>query len=446
MNSTSWVSSVNRQCRRFRRSLMVPVCVLAFAGAAAAQGINYPVGNPTATSGAGNARTDPDNFFLRNNIAGMTEVPSRDEEEKGGKRGVDSKNQWHFKGDFQIATYHFTRDFTVPGAGQGFSSDATIGFPGAASEVLYVTGDHRYAFGAGTYTVYGFESRLKDPAQLGPFATYFDTRVASNDLAIGGAVRLHPKLSLGASFILGRSYVVISQPNPGLASLGIIRQDRLDVSDWGAPGASVGVHYRPTERISFGFNYKSQRSYHLDGSLSTAVAVTSAGSTQIVPIKPQVVVNLKPPMVFEAGFEILPTEKLHLFGDFRYYDYPATFQRINVQARQTGQVLTSLHLDAFDVRSVRVGGIYEVSRATELEFGSAWTSNGFPAAAITPGTINLGGVDMSVGISKRFRQYWLNLSVAGVLGFNRTIAPAENPLFPGEYGGHGLMLGFGFRM
>jgi hypothetical protein len=53
---------------------------------------------------------------------------------------------------------------------------------------------------------------------------------------------------------------------------------------------------------------------------------------------------------------------------------------------------------------------------------------------------------MSVGISKRFHQYWLNLSVAGVLGFNRTIAPAENPVFPGEYGGHGVMLGFGFRM
>jgi hypothetical protein len=174
--------------------------------------------------------------------------------------------------------------------------------------------------------------------------------------------------------------------------------------------------------------------------------VSTAGGTQIIPVKPQVVVNLKPPMVFEAGFQILPTEKLHLFGDFRYYDYPATFQQINVQASQTGQVLTSLHLDAFDVRSVRVGGIYEASPATKLEFGWAWTSNGFPAAAVTPGTINLGGVDMSVGISKRFHQYWLNVSVAGVLGFNRTIAPAENPRFPGEYGGHGVMLGFGFRL
>jgi long-subunit fatty acid transport protein len=423
---------------------MVFVFVITLGSVGAAQGINYPVGNPTGTSGAGNARTDPDNFFLRNNIAGMTEVPSRAEEEKGGTLGVAPRNQWHFQGDFQIATYHLNRDFTVPGAG-GFTSDATIGFPGAASEVLYVAGDHRYAFGAGTYTIYGFESRLKDPAQLGPFATYFDTRVASNDLAIGAALRLHPKLSVGASFIIGRSYVVITQPNPALASLGIIRQDRLDVSDWGGPGASVGVHYRPTEKLSFGFNYKTQRSYHLDGSLSTAVAVPTPGGIQIVPVQPQVAVNLKPPMDFEVGFQILPTEKLHLFGDFRYYDYPATFQQINVRVRQTGQVLASLNLDAFDVRSVRVGGIYEWSRATKLEFGWAWTSNGFPAAAVSPGTINTGGVDISVGISKRFHQYWLNASVAGVLGFNRTISPAENPVFPGDYGGHGVMLGFGFR-
>lgn len=42
-----------------------------------AQGINFPVGNPVGTSGAGNARTDADNYFLRNNVAGMTEIPGR---------------------------------------------------------------------------------------------------------------------------------------------------------------------------------------------------------------------------------------------------------------------------------------------------------------------------------------------------------------------------------
>jgi long-subunit fatty acid transport protein len=429
---------------RFARVLTGFVFTLTFCAAAAAQGINYPVANPTSTSGAGNARTDPDNFFIRNNIAGMTEVPSRAEEEMGKLCG-SPQNQWHFQAEIQLATYKFNRDFNVPALGQSFSSDSRIGFPGAASEALYVAGDHRYAFGIGTYSIYAFQSRLKDPVTLGPLATYFDTRVASNDLAMGAAVRLNPKISLGASFIFGRSYAVLTQPSSALASIGIIRQSRLDVSDWGGPGANVGVHYRPTEKIAFGFNYKTQRSYHLDGTLDTAVAIQTPGGLQIVPIKPQVTVNLKPPMIFEIGFQILPNDRLHLFGDFRYYDYPRSFQNIDVQAVQTGLVLTSLRLDAFAVKSVRVGGLYELSRATKVEFGWAWTSNGFPAFAISPGTINTGGVDISAGLSKRFHQYWLNASVAGVIGFNRNISPVENPTFPGDYSGHGVMLGLGLR-
>ena len=429
-----------------RRFFLILVCVLTLGGAAAAQGINYPVGNPTATSGAGNARTDPDNFFLRNNIAGMTEIPSRAEEEQGCKLVGTPRNQWHFQADFQIATYHFDRDVILQSLGQEISSDARLGFPGGASEVIYVAGDHRYAFGAGTYTVFGFESRLKPPPTLlSPLGGYFNTKVASNDAAFGASVRLHRKISVGASFIFGRAYAVLSQPNPGLASLGISRQDRLDVSDWGAPGASVGVNYRPTEKIGFGFNYKTQRSYHLDGTLTSAVSFTTPGGIVIVPVKPQVSVNLKPPMIFEVGLQILPTDKIRVFGDFRYYDYPRSFQTIDVQARDTGLILTSLRLDAFAVKSVRAGGIYELSRATKLEFGWAWTSNGFPAAFITPGAINLGGMDVSGGIYKRFHQYWLNASVAGVFGFQRTITQNENLLFPGLYTGAGVMFGFGFR-
>src|SRR5215831_6220827 len=128
------------------------LCLLTLAAAAAAQGINYPVGNPTATSGAGNARTDPDNFFLRNNIGGMTEFPSRAEEETG-VFCPSPRNQWHFQVDLQLATYKFNRDFVVPGIGT-INSDSRLGFPGLPTEVVYVAGDHRYAFGVGTYTMY----------------------------------------------------------------------------------------------------------------------------------------------------------------------------------------------------------------------------------------------------------------------------------------------------
>src|SRR5262249_57404842 len=135
-------------------------------------------------------------------------------------------------------------------------------------------------------------------------------------------------------------------------------QGGVEVCGWGAWGARGGVNYRPTEKIGFGFNYKTQRTYHLDGTLTSAVSFATPGGLVIVPVKPQVSVNLKPPMVFEIGFQVLPTERIHVFGDFRYYDYPRSFQTIDVQARDTGLVLTSLRLDAFAVKSAPAGGIY----------------------------------------------------------------------------------------
>ncbi|MBO0800384.1 MAG: hypothetical protein J2P31_16305, partial [Blastocatellia bacterium] len=245
------------------------------------------------------------------------------------------------------------------------------------------------------------------------------------------------------TFIIGRGFIDISLPNPQLAPLGIARQDRLDVSAFGAPGASVGLHFRPTGRISFGINYKTRRNYDLDGSLATFVPLPTTG--QIVPVNPRVIVKFKPPASAEGGVEVKATGKLRVFADFRFYDYTATFQEIDVRDKEIGQLLFALHLDAFDVKSVRTGAIYALSDATKLHFGFAYTSNGIPDAAITPGTINLGGFDISGGIGKRIGSAWVNIAVAGILGLDRTIGPPENTAFAGKYTGRGALLGMGFR-
>jgi long-subunit fatty acid transport protein len=431
--------------KRLGQFLVALIGVITLNAAATAQGINYPVGSPTGTSGAGNARTDPDNLFIRNNLAGMTEIALNEGEEKSGKLGVSANGRWRFLGEFQLATYQYHRRRIVPGPTLGIVSDTRLGTGGGVSEVTYTSGDHRYAFGIGVYTIYGFQSKLEDPPQLGPLATFFDTRVASNDLGVGGAIRINPKLSVGGSFIFGRGFVDISLPNSQLALLGIMRQDRLDASAFGAPGASLGLYFHPTEKIGFGINYKTRRNYDLDGTLATFVALPGLGGGQIVPVEPRVIVKLKPPAIAEGGVQIIATNKLRLFADFRFYDYTATFQEIDVYDKQTGQVLFALHLDAFDVRSVRAGGIYAVSDSTKVFFAWAYTSNGFPAASITPGTLNLGGFDISGGIGKRIGDLWLNFGVAVILGLNRTIEPTENPAFPGKYGGQGAMLGMGLR-
>jgi long-subunit fatty acid transport protein len=410
-----------------------------------AQVINLPVGIPVGTSGAGNARTDADNFFVRNNVAGMTDIPFRN---RNAQQVLSDTGQWRFNGSLQLATYLYRRERALPGPTQGITSETRLGPPlGLAGEVTYTRGDRKFAFGLGAYTIFGFQSKLKDPPELGPLATFFDTRVASNDFAAGGAMKLHKKLSVGVSFIFGRGFVDLARPNPDLAQLGIIRQDRLDVDGIGAPGVSVGLLYRPTARLSFGINYKTKRRYDLEGGLKTFIPVpVPSGATQAIPLDTAVTLELKLPAIAEGGFEVRATDKLRLFSDFRFYDYTAAFRTLVVRAEEGGQALVALKLDAFDVRSFRTGGLYALNSATTLQFGWAYTSRGLPDAAFSPGTINTGGFDFTGGVIRRVMgDRWLNIGVAVILAQERNIDPQANPLFPGRYGGWGGMLGVGMR-
>jgi long-subunit fatty acid transport protein len=430
--------------KRIGTSSLVLVFAFMLGPAPKAQVINMPVGIPVGTSGAGNARTDEDNFFLRNNVAGLTDIPFRN----NGQTAPSDKGRWRFNGSLQLLTYHYRRERFLPGPAQGITTETRIGPPlNWASETTYTRGDRKFAFGWGSYTIFGFQSKIKDPPSLGPLATFFDTRVASNDWAAGVAMKLHRKLSVGGSFIFGRGFVDLARPNPILAQRGIILQDRLEVDSIGAPGASVGALYRPTARLSFGINYKTKRSYNLEGGLKTFVLVPGpSGAAQIIPLNTAVTVKLKPPAIAEGGFEVMATDKLRLFSDFRFYNYTADFQRIVVRAEESGQALVTLNLDAFDVRSFRTGALYGLNSSTILQFGWAYTSRGLPDAAFSPGTINTGGFDFSGGVIRRIMgDRWLNIGVAVILAQERRIGPPANPLFPGEYDGWGGVLGVGVR-
>jgi long-subunit fatty acid transport protein len=445
MNPGFFEKRLSNYRRRVGTSSLILGFTLILGAAVKAQVINLPVGIPVGTSGAGNARADSDNFFIRNNVAGMTDIPLPNQ---SGKPGVSAKGRLRFNGSIQLETFLDRRERILPGPTQGITSETRFGPPPVlATEITYTRGDRKFAFGLGAYTIFGFQSKLKDPPQLGQLATFFDTRVASNDFAAGVAMKLHPKLSVGGSFILGRGFIDLARPNPNLLQLGIIRQDRLNVARWGAPGVSVGLFYRPTARLSFGINYKTKRNYNLKGSLKTFDLVPGpSGAAQIIPVDTSVTVKLKPPAIAEGGFEIKATDKLRLFSDFRFYDYTATFQEIVVRARKGGQALVTLKLNAFDVRSFRTGGLYTLNSATILQFGWAHTSRGLPDAAFSPGTINTGGFDFTAGVIRRTRDnLWLNIGVAGVLAQDRTVGPPANILFPGRYGGWGGVLAVGMR-
>ncbi len=183
---------------------------------ASAQGINYPGNNPTVTSGAGNARTDADNLFVRNNPAALTEIPINEAEESNATTTVSDKGGWRLMGEAQEIFYYFRRDFQQPASQQNITSRATIINPSIAGEITYTSRDHKYAFGVGTYQIFGFQSKFKEPTdKLGAQAQFFDTKTASNDLVVGGAARVNQTLSVGGTLILCRTDYALVSENSG---------------------------------------------------------------------------------------------------------------------------------------------------------------------------------------------------------------------------------------
>src|SRR4030095_1364629 len=149
MNPGFFANQMSILRRRVGTLSFILVFAIALGAAAKAQVINLPVGIPVGTSGAGNARTDEDNFFLRNNVAGLTDIPFRNQ---NGKQiqAVPDKGRWRFNGSLQLSTFLVHRERFLPGPTQGITSETRFGPPlNWASETTFTRGDRKFAFGWG---------------------------------------------------------------------------------------------------------------------------------------------------------------------------------------------------------------------------------------------------------------------------------------------------------
>ena len=403
-----------------------------------AQGINYPGNVPANSGGEGNARTDADNLFTRNNAAALTEI---EDDEIPNKT-----SRWRVMLEAQGVYYRYQRLYTPNGFTQPVKSEASIALPTLSGEITYTAESRKYAFGVGLSQTFGFESKLKDSETvLGNQAQFYDTKTASNDVALAGAIRLHKKLSIGGSFIFGRGFLLQTTPVAQLAAVGIIRQSRLDVSKIGAPGASFNLHFRPTEKVSFGFNYKTARKYDFDGTLDTVQPIISPTGLQFLPLKLSVVVPFKLPSIFETGVKVQPNERFFVDFDYRFYRYSKSLDTIQVLDEQTRIPIFTQNINAKDVHLLLVGGIYKLNTKTKILLGGGYTTNALSDSSFSPALNNSGGLSVSGGIGKRISNCWINLGVTGIFALNRRINPAPQTLFPGDYKSAGLIVGIGLR-
>ncbi len=402
------------------------------------QGINYPGNVPANSGGQGNARTDADNLFTRNNPAAMTEIENDDL--------PDKKSNWRFMLEMHGTFYRYQRSFTPNGFSQTVTSKADIALPSLSGEVTYTANSRKYAFGVGLSQTFGFQSKLKDSEEiLGNQAQFFDTRVVSNDLTIAGAARVHKKLSVGGSLIFGRAFLVQTSPIQPLAQLGIVRLSRLDAAKIGGVGAGFSLHFRPTEKVNLSFGYKTRRKYDLEGTLDTVQPIITPTGLQLSPLSLQVVTPFKLPSVTETGIKVQPSGKFFMAFDYRFYRYSRTLDSIEVLDAQTRTPIFVQNINAKDVHLLIVGGTYKLNPKTKILFGSGFTTNAISDGSFNPALNNSGGISFSGGLGKRVAGYWLNIGATTIFSINRTIPPSSRVLFPGNYKSGGFIIGFGIR-
>ena len=431
--------SLSSSFKKYIALYFIAACFLITAHLSAyAQGINYPGNVPANSGGEGNARTDADNLFTRNNPAAMTEI---EDEEIPNKQ-----SRWRVMLEAQGVYYRYQRLYTPNGLAQPIKSEASIALPTLSGEITYTAESRRYAFGVGLSQTFGFESKLKDSQTiLGNLAQFYDTKTASNDVAFAGAFRLQKKLSIGGSFIVGRSFLVQTTPIAQLAAIGIIKQSRLDVEQIGGVGASFNLHFRPTEKVSFGFNYKTARKYDYAGTLDTVQPIISPTGLQLLPLKLSVVVPFKLPSIFETGVKLQPNKRFFVDFDYRFYRYGKSLDTLQVLDKQTRTPIFTQNINAKDVHLLIIGGVYKLNPTTKILLGGGYTTNALSDASFSPALNNSGGISFSGGIGKRVSNCWINFGATAIFALNRRINIAPQTPFPGDYKSRGLIVGIGSR-
>ncbi len=405
---------------------------------ALAQGINYPGNSPVNNGGAGIARTDADNLFTRNNAAAMTDIENEE--------GSENKGRLRVMSEFHFTYYRYQRQFTPFGFNQTVTSKDSIALPTASGEITYTAKSRKFAVGVGLSQTFGFQSKLKDDEKvLGNQAAFFDTRVASNDVAIAGAFQAHKKLSVGGSIIFGRAFLVQTAPIQQLAQTGIVKLSRLDVKEIGGIGASFNLHYRPTQKVNFGFNFKTARKYDLQGTLDSIQPVITAQGLQLFPVRLNVRVPFKLPSIAETGVKIQPNDKIFFDFDYRFYNYGKAFDQLNVLDKSSNATIATQNLNAKNVHLINFGGAYKLNQNSKILFGTGMTTNALLDSAFTPALNNAGGYSFSGGFARRVSGVWMNVGVTAIFSINRTIPVNNQNSFPGEYRAKGFTIGFGIR-
>ena len=320
-----------------------------------------------------------------------------------------------------------------------------------------------FTVGMGTYTPFGLATTYEEP-----FTRFAAQRTELRTIYVTPALSWHPStfFSAGAGFSFVHASGLFSRGlcldpvSACTAPLGL--EGRMRITDTAnAFGYNLGVLFKPTETVKFGFSYRSRVDLRFDNA-----DVKFGGSFSIAKVKG----NVRPiplPPVIDAGlfWQITPA-----WGGEFVYEYARWSEFKNFSATFSPSpifVPLGVPLPGFrlpekwkNTSTLRLGSFYALNKNWELRIGAAVEESPIPNRTLNPAIPGADVLTLSGGVGYKWEKFSVDLGYMAVFYKTRKVTnneleglPATAPLFfagaPGkdkhETFNNFVSLSFGYR-
>jgi len=213
----------------------------------------------------------------------------------------------------------------------------------------------------------------------------------------------------------------------------------------GSAGYAISFALKPTEKVSFGFNYRSKvilnAKYGNASFNNVPVFLQNTLSTAGISAK------LPMPAELGVGFSFNPTEKLLIAMDYNY-TYWDIYKELRIDFKN-GLPTSVAEKNYHNTSTIRFGAEYQLNKSISVRAGYYYDESPLSEGYFSPETPSLDSNNYTFGIGYKMDKMHFNFSLLYVNGKERTdytYVKGEGPSahrFGGTYVSNAIIPGFG---
>jgi long-chain fatty acid transport protein len=291
--------------------------------------------------------------------------------------------------------------FTDANTKQSARTNSPVGTPFSAYAVFRKNEESRYFFGLAVYTPFGSTIQYED-GWMGRFAL---TRLELKSIFFQPtfSFKISDKLGLGVGFVYATGNVNLQKDLPVLGSDGNYAHAELSGKSQGF-GMNAGVYFAPTEKLKFGFTYRSQVNMEVaDGKADFTVPAALAANFP----DGDFASSLPLPQVLTFGIAYSHSDKLQFALDVNHVGWKAyDTLAFDYETNTTSLADTKSARMYKNIFAFRGGASYEVTDNFTARLGLAYGISPVQNGYVTPETPDANRINYTGGLSYKFGEHF----------------------------------------